>query len=179
MTATPAPADSTPITTTEVLRNKITNLLVSRSKKSQETAVSRGEDKVQLSPKKRFNFAIGFVMAAGPGHEVEGWENNEKGLKIEAESNSTIETTIQQRKRHGSVSYEHSAIVAASAPEIGNDNKGRLMMEKMRWNSGEGMGLGENKGILLPIEQKIKFGRAGLGDMGDSGEVSGVVYGFG
>ncbi|KAK4182758.1 hypothetical protein QBC35DRAFT_509362 [Podospora australis] len=54
-------------------------------------------------------------------------------------------------------------IVGASAPELGQENKGRAMLEKMGWSKGMGLGTTENKGILEPVAQVVKKSKAGLG----------------
>lgn len=54
-------------------------------------------------------------------------------------------------------------IVGASVPELGQENKGRAMLEKMGWSKGMGLGTTENKGILEPVAQVMKRSKAGLG----------------
>ncbi|KAH8428892.1 putative R3H and G-patch domain protein [Aspergillus melleus] len=63
----------------------------------------------------------------------------------------------------GSVSYMDGDIVGASAPEIGVENKGRAMLEKMGWSTGTALGASNNKGILLPVAHVVKNSKAGLG----------------
>lgn len=69
--------------------------------------------------------------------------------------------------RHGrpdtSVSYMDGDVVGASAPEIGLENKGRAMLEKMGWSTGTALGATNNKGILLPVPHIVKNSKAGLG----------------
>lgn len=59
--------------------------------------------------------------------------------------------------------YMNGDIVGASAPELGSDNKGRAMLEKMGWTSGMGIGAVGNKGGLEAIKHVVKTTRAGLG----------------
>ncbi|KAL9114151.1 MAG: hypothetical protein Q9227_001923 [Pyrenula ochraceoflavens] len=59
--------------------------------------------------------------------------------------------------------YLEGEIVGAAAPEIGVENRGRAMLEKMGWTSGTALGKMENKGILLPVEHVVKVSKAGLG----------------
>lgn len=59
--------------------------------------------------------------------------------------------------------YRDGEVVGGSAPELGEANKGRLMLEKMGWSTGTALGTTTNKGILTPVEQKVKRGKAGLG----------------
>ncbi|RMZ90261.1 hypothetical protein DV736_g2518, partial [Chaetothyriales sp. CBS 134916] len=69
-------------------------------------------------------------------------------------------------KRGGGVSdasFRTGDIVGGTAPELGADNKGRAMLEKMGWTSGTGIGADGNKGRLLAVEQVVRRGRSGLG----------------
>jgi hypothetical protein len=61
------------------------------------------------------------------------------------------------------VRYRDGDVVVAAAPELGAENKGRAMLEKMGWKAGMALGLGENKRILTPVEQVAKTTKAGLG----------------
>ena len=61
-----------------------------------------------------------------------------------------------------SVAYKEGEIVGAAAPEIDITNRGRSMLEKMGWTSGNGLGAENNKGELAPISQSMKKTRAGL-----------------
>ncbi|GFF26778.1 protein SQS1 [Aspergillus udagawae] len=62
-----------------------------------------------------------------------------------------------------SVSYMEGDVVGASAPEIGAENKGRAMLERMGWSLGTPLGAINNKGILLPVAHVVKNSKAGLG----------------
>jgi hypothetical protein len=59
--------------------------------------------------------------------------------------------------------YRDGDVVGAAAPELGAENRGRAMLEKMGWAAGTGLGATENKGILQPIAHVVKNSRAGLG----------------
>jgi len=61
------------------------------------------------------------------------------------------------------VSYRDGDIVGASAPELGVENKGRAMLEKMGWSTGTALGALNNKGILEPVSHVVKTSKAGLG----------------
>ena len=61
------------------------------------------------------------------------------------------------------VRYFEGEVVGATAPEIGAENRGRSMLEKMGWTSGTALGKKDNKGILEPITHVVKNSRAGLG----------------
>ena len=60
-------------------------------------------------------------------------------------------------------SYKEGEIVGVGAPELGHENKGRAMLEKMGWSMGTSLGAFNNKGIVQPIEQIVKTSKAGLG----------------
>ncbi|KOG96948.1 Sqs1p [Saccharomyces eubayanus] len=62
----------------------------------------------------------------------------------------------------GKFQIKEGEIVGKDAPEIGNENIGRRMLEKLGWRSGEGLGIQGNKGISEPIFAKIKKSRSGL-----------------
>lgn len=59
--------------------------------------------------------------------------------------------------------YRDGDIVGASAPELGVENKGRAMLEKMGWSTGTALGALNNKGILQPVSHVVKTTKAGLG----------------
>lgn len=67
------------------------------------------------------------------------------------------------KAKRAAVSYMDGDVVGASAPEIGTENRGRAMLEKMGWSTGTALGATNNKGILLPVAQVVKNTRAGLG----------------
>lgn len=64
---------------------------------------------------------------------------------------------------NGAVSYRDGDIVGGSAPELGSENKGRAMLEKMGWSTGTALGAVNNKGILEPVSHVVKTTKAGLG----------------
>ncbi|KAL2163660.1 hypothetical protein VTH06DRAFT_5718 [Thermothelomyces fergusii] len=67
------------------------------------------------------------------------------------------------RSGHRALSFREGEIVGASVPELGRENKGRAMLEKMGWSKGKGLGASDNQGILEPVAQVIKRSKAGLG----------------
>lgn len=69
--------------------------------------------------------------------------------------------SLQRSK--GNIGYIEGDVVGGAAPEIGANNKGRAMLEKMGWSSGTALGATNNKGILQPVTQVMKNSRAGLG----------------
>ncbi|KAI6461185.1 hypothetical protein MCOR16_009184 [Pyricularia oryzae] len=64
---------------------------------------------------------------------------------------------------HASIKYRDGEVVGGSAPELGETNKGRTMLEKMGWSKGMGLGALDNKGILEPVAHVVKTSKAGLG----------------
>jgi hypothetical protein len=59
--------------------------------------------------------------------------------------------------------YRDGDIVGEGLPELGTENRGRNMLEKMGWSSGTALGAVDNKGILHPVAQVVKRTKAGLG----------------
>lgn len=60
--------------------------------------------------------------------------------------------------------YREGDIVGQHATELGAENKGRTMLEKMGWSKGMALGSSDNKGIMVPLTQVVKKSKAGLGD---------------
>lgn len=60
-------------------------------------------------------------------------------------------------------SYRDGEIVGGTAAELGTENRGRAMLEKMGWSSGTALGAMHNKGILHPVTHTMKRSKAGLG----------------
>lgn len=60
-------------------------------------------------------------------------------------------------------SYRDGDVVGGSAPELGAENRGRAMLEKMGWSQGTALGALNNKGILQPVSHVVKTTKAGLG----------------
>ncbi|KAI8939740.1 hypothetical protein NX059_003485 [Plenodomus lindquistii] len=58
--------------------------------------------------------------------------------------------------------YKDGETVGADAPALGPDNKGHLLLSKMGWSKGMGLGALDNKGILQPIPHTVKINKAGL-----------------
>lgn len=64
---------------------------------------------------------------------------------------------------HAAFSYKDGEVVGGSAPELGQNNKGRALLEKMGWSTGMALGATDNKGILQPVAHVVKRTKAGLG----------------
>ncbi|KAJ4291202.1 squalene synthetase-like protein [Kalmusia sp. IMI 367209] len=77
-----------------------------------------------------------------------------------------LATPSKKRDKSGktrpTVSYRDGEVVGASAPELGPENKGRALLEKMGWSKGQALGAVDNKGILQPIAHTVKITKAGL-----------------
>jgi hypothetical protein len=56
---------------------------------------------------------------------------------------------------------KEGAVVGGAARPLGADNKGRVIMEKMGWSKGTGLGK-QMSGILEPIAHKVKNTKTGL-----------------
>lgn len=71
--------------------------------------------------------------------------------------------TAGRRGDPGAASVRNGEVVGGSAPEIGLENKGRAMLEKMGWSTGMALGATDNKGMTQIIEHIVKRSKAGLG----------------
>ncbi|KAF2419787.1 hypothetical protein EJ08DRAFT_654012 [Tothia fuscella] len=58
--------------------------------------------------------------------------------------------------------YRDGDVVGGTAPIIGVENRGRMMLEKMGWSLGTALG-NDGQGILEPISHVVKNSKAGLG----------------
>jgi G-patch domain/R3H domain len=54
-------------------------------------------------------------------------------------------------------------IVGQGAPVLGEENRGRAMLEKMGWTMGMGLGAAQRQGLLEPVTQVVRHSKAGLG----------------
>ncbi|KAF1982075.1 hypothetical protein K402DRAFT_341270, partial [Aulographum hederae CBS 113979] len=61
------------------------------------------------------------------------------------------------------VTYRHGEVVGAAASELGSENRGYALLERMGWKQGTALGSETNKGIMQPVQQVVRTGRAGLG----------------
>ncbi len=73
--------------------------------------------------------------------------------------------TVGGNRRSGQkgIQLREGEIVGAAVPELGQENKGRNMLEKMGWSKGMALGALDNKGILEPVAQVMRHSKAGLG----------------
>ena len=61
-----------------------------------------------------------------------------------------------------STGLRHGEVVGGGAKEIGRENFGHRLMEKMGWQTGTALGK-DGSGMLTPVEQIMRTGRSGLG----------------
>lgn len=68
-----------------------------------------------------------------------------------------------QRGGTAAASHRDGDVVGAGAPELGAENKGRAILERMGWSTGTALGALNNKGMLQPVSHIVKNTKAGLG----------------
>jgi hypothetical protein len=66
------------------------------------------------------------------------------------------------RRKGGPKHFREGDVVGAGADELGIDNVGRQMLEKLGWKPGMGLGT-TNVGMLTPVEARVKKTKWGLG----------------
>ena len=66
------------------------------------------------------------------------------------------------RTAHGVKKHKDGDVVGGDAKEIPSDNRGRMMLEKLGWRSGMGLGA-EGDGMKVPVFAVVKAGKSGLG----------------
>ncbi len=88
---------------------------------------------------------------------IESWRSGRSFLP-RMDSRGKRSPNISKRGGAGGVrgptaafSYRDGEVVGAAAPELGAENKGRAMLEKMGWSTGTALGAINNKGILQPV----------------------------
>lgn len=114
-------------------------------------------------------FPVLYKTSRTPNYNQQSISRVDKTLFQGRFRHRTIKTGDQNAKKSTKVrsnapaSYVDGDVVGASAPEIGTENKGRAMLEKMGWSSGTALGATNNKGILLPVVHVVKKSKAGLG----------------
>ncbi|KAI9804156.1 MAG: hypothetical protein M1825_001558 [Sarcosagium campestre] len=72
-------------------------------------------------------------------------------------------TKFSKGTNASAATYKDGEIVGAAAPELGQDNRGRAILERMGWSTGTALGALNNKGILQPVAHVVKTSKAGLG----------------
>ncbi|KAL8798432.1 MAG: hypothetical protein Q9182_006660 [Xanthomendoza sp. 2 TL-2023] len=86
-----------------------------------------------------------------------------KDIKGSGKSAATTRRSRGYGGKTAGVSYHDGEVVGAAAPEIGEENRGRAMLEKMGWSKGTALGALNNKGMLQPVTHIVKTTKAGLG----------------
>ncbi|CCD25696.1 Sqs1p NDAI_0F03780 [Naumovozyma dairenensis CBS 421] len=69
------------------------------------------------------------------------------------------------RVKSGKYQVKEGETVGKDAPEIGQENIGRRILEKLGWTSGEGLGPHGNKGISEPLMARMKKSKHGVGQL--------------
>lgn len=85
--------------------------------------------------------------------------------RVDIKGQKTAVTRVPGGMRGGlkALTLREGEVVGASVPELGQDNRGRNMLEKMGWSKGMSLGASDNQGILEPVAQVMKRSKAGLG----------------
>ncbi|OBA22283.1 hypothetical protein METBIDRAFT_31205 [Metschnikowia bicuspidata var. bicuspidata NRRL YB-4993] len=99
---------------------------------------------------------IGYIMKQRPVF---------KRVDVKPRTQEEIEQTDGKKDRRGpkgDTVVREGDIVGGTAPEIGVNNIGRQLLEKLGWNKGEGLGALGNKGISEPLTATVKRSKTGL-----------------
>jgi hypothetical protein len=83
--------------------------------------------------------------------------------RLDIKGKRKVAPNVARGPSHAVTSYREGEVVGAAAPELGVDNRGRTMLEKMGWTLGTALGTTDNKGILQPVTHTMKRSKAGLG----------------
>lgn len=88
-----------------------------------------------------------------------------KRADVKARTKEEISETDSKKGRQGPKNdayVREGDIVGGKAPEIGANNIGRQLLEKLGWVKGEGLGAHGNKGISEPLLATVKKSKTGL-----------------
>ncbi|GEQ66820.1 hypothetical protein JCM33374_g483 [Metschnikowia sp. JCM 33374] len=99
---------------------------------------------------------IGYIMKQRPVF---------KRVDVKPRTKEEIAETDGKKDRSGpknNAIVREGDIVGGKAPEIGNNNIGRQLLEKLGWVKGEGLGALGNKGISEPLTATVKRSKTGL-----------------
>ena len=77
--------------------------------------------------------------------------------RASADANRVASYRVQARSSH----LRDGDVVGGDAEEIASDNRGRVMLEKLGWRSGMGLGA-EGGGITIPLLAVVKKSKSGL-----------------
>jgi hypothetical protein len=81
---------------------------------------------------------------------------------VETDGNLKKDRSRGRNKNASKAHVKEGDVVGAMAPEIGRDNIGRQLLEKLGWTAGQGLGTGDNIGINEPIKAIVKTTKVGL-----------------
>lgn len=81
---------------------------------------------------------------------------------VETDGNLKKDRARGRNKPKSNAEIREGEVVGAQAPEIRHDNFGRLMLERLGWVKGEGLGALGNKGISEPVMATVKKSKTGL-----------------
>lgn len=99
---------------------------------------------------------IGYIMKQRPVF---------RRVDVKPRTKEEIAETDGKKDRNGpknTAVVREGDIVGGEAPEIGNNNIGRLLLERLGWVKGEGLGALGNKGISEPLTATVKRSKTGL-----------------
>ena len=98
-----------------------------------------------------------------PDYALIGYIMKQRPVFPRADVTSRQQTKAVVGKTGSSNAYvREGEVVGALAPEIGDNNIGRRMLEMLGWSKGEGLGALGNKGISIPVLATVKKSKAGL-----------------
>lgn len=110
----------------------------------------------------RFSLVYGYVQK---GFFPNSRMNGKKGRGANATAQQSKLNRLQRGKGGTGAAggYRNGEVVGATAPEIGESNFGRKLMERMGWQKGMALGKEGSLGLLTPVAAVVKSGKAGLG----------------
>jgi G-patch domain/R3H domain len=74
---------------------------------------------------------------------------------------SPVPTRVRAPERPQVARHRDGDIVGGDAKEISSENRGRMMLEKLGWRTGMGLGV-EGEGMTVPIVAVMKASKRGL-----------------
>ncbi|KAG5518666.1 hypothetical protein PMAC_002635 [Pneumocystis sp. 'macacae'] len=94
---------------------------------------------------------------------LQGLNHNQYNRKVfQRKDFNKSKNNISKSSNKNGNKYHDGDIVAKNVPEIDKNNRGRIMLEKLGWVAGNGLGAPDNKGIEVPIVAIIKTTKSGL-----------------
>ena len=102
------------------------------------------------------------ITASAKGLLVQGGKHAKKLGKKNMKAASKAKAGGKFGGGVSEASLRNGEIVGAGAAELGKENFGHKLMEKMGWSKGMALGK-EGEGRLVPVEQIVRLGKGGLG----------------